>query len=274
MDTASRHCEHQRSSSSGSVQHFDLMVEGAGCASCVGKIEAALQKVSGVQSAKMNFAERTVSVDGRTTSDALIGAVEMVGYTAKSINVYADTLEEKEKTDLAYYKRLMCEMATGDNRATAQAVANKVGIDEFFAEVLPEDKSNKITELKQHGEVVGMTGDGINDAPALALSDVGFAIGTGTDVAIESADITLMRGSLHGLADAIAVSQATIRNIKQNLFGAFIYNAAGIPIAAGALYPFFGVLLSPVIAGGAMAFSSLTVVSNANRLRLFKAEEH
>ncbi|MBS9869645.1 copper-translocating P-type ATPase [Vibrio alginolyticus] len=165
-------------------------------------------------------------------------------------------------------------MLTGDNRATAKAVAEKVGIKEFFAEVLPEDKSNKVAELQMEGEIVGMTGDGINDAPALALANVGFAIGTGTDVAIESADITLMRGSLHGLADAIAVSKATLRNIKQNLFGAFIYNVAGVPFAAGLFYPFFGVLLNPVIAGAAMAFSSLTVVSNANRLRLFKAKEH
>ncbi|MDX1302895.1 heavy metal translocating P-type ATPase [Photobacterium sp.] len=165
-------------------------------------------------------------------------------------------------------------MLTGDNRATAEAVAAKVGIKEFFAEVLPEDKSNKVAELQMEGEIVGMTGDGINDAPALALANVGFAIGTGTDVAIESADITLMRGSLHGLADAIAVSKATLRNIKQNLFGAFVYNAAGVLFAAGLFYPFFGVLLSPVIAGAAMAFSSLTVVSNANRLRLFKAQEH
>jgi len=165
-------------------------------------------------------------------------------------------------------------MLTGDNRATAQAVAEKVGIKEFFAEVLPEEKSKKVQELQMEGEIVGMTGDGINDAPALAIANVGFAIGTGTDVAIESADITLMRGSLHGLADAIAVSKATLRNIKQNLFGAFIYNVAGIPFAAGVLYPFLGMLLSPVIAGAAMAFSSLTVVSNANRLRFFKAKKH
>jgi Cu+-exporting ATPase len=165
-------------------------------------------------------------------------------------------------------------MLTGDNRDTAKAVAEQVGIEEFFAEVLPEDKSDKIAELQQQGEIVGMTGDGINDAPALALADVGFAIGTGTDVAIESADVTLMRGSLHGLADAIAVSRATLRNIRQYLFGAFVYTAAGVPVAAGLLYPFVGVLLSPVIAGAAMAFSSLTVVTNANRLRLFKPQEH
>ncbi|WP_445946505.1 heavy metal translocating P-type ATPase [Shewanella sp.] len=165
-------------------------------------------------------------------------------------------------------------MLTGDNKATAAAVAKKVGIDDFFAEVMPEDKADKVAELQQQNEVVGMTGDGINDAPALALADVGFAIGTGTDVAIESADITLMRGSLHGLADAIAISKATLRNIKQNLFGAFIYNVAGIPLAAGVLYPVFGLLLNPVIAGAAMAFSSLTVVSNANRLRLFNAKKH
>lgn len=165
-------------------------------------------------------------------------------------------------------------MLTGDNRDTAKAVANKVGITEFFAEVLPEEKSNKVQALQKEGEIVGMTGDGINDAPALAIANVGFAIGTGTDVAIESSDITLMRGSLHGLADAIAVSKATLKNIKQNLFGAFIYNIAGVPFAAGVLYPLFGLLLSPMIAGAAMAFSSLTVVTNANRLRFFKAQEN
>ncbi|XQW83848.1 heavy metal translocating P-type ATPase [Thalassotalea piscium] len=171
-------------------------------------------------------------------------------------------------------KNIRVVMITGDNSATANAVAKKVGITEVYSQVLPEDKSKKVAELQAQNEIVGMTGDGINDAPALALANVGFAIGTGTDVAIESADITLMRGSLHGLADAIAISKATIANIKQNLLGAFIYNAAGVPIAAGVLYPFFGLLLNPVIAGAAMAFSSLTVVSNANRLRFFKAKAY
>ncbi len=161
-------------------------------------------------------------------------------------------------------------MLTGDNKHTARAVARQVGITQIRAEVLPQDKKNQIESLQKQGERVGMVGDGINDAPALALAHVGFAIGTGTDVAIESADITLMRGSLHGVADAIEISSATMRNIRQNLFGAFIYNSVGIPIAAGLLYPLTGMLLNPIIAGTAMAFSSVTVVSNANRLRLFR----
>ncbi len=161
-------------------------------------------------------------------------------------------------------------LLTGDNAITAEAVAREVGIDDVIADVLPQDKADKVAELQSQGALVGMVGDGINDAPALARADVGFAIGTGTDVAIESADITLMRGSLHGVVDAIEISKATVRNIKQNLFGAFIYNSLGIPIAAGVLYPIIGLLLNPMIAGGAMAMSSVTVVSNANRLRLFK----
>uniref|UniRef100_UPI0006524FD4 HAD-IC family P-type ATPase n=1 Tax=Halomonas sp. PR-M31 TaxID=1471202 RepID=UPI0006524FD4 len=161
-------------------------------------------------------------------------------------------------------------MLTGDNPHTAAAIAREVGIDDYRAELMPEDKHAEIERRQSNGEVVGMVGDGINDAPALARADVGFAIGQGTDVAIESAGITLMRGSLHGIADAIELSRATIKNIKQNLWGAFGYNALCIPIAAGLLYPFTGALLSPMIAGAAMSLSSVTVVSNANRLRLFK----
>jgi len=161
-------------------------------------------------------------------------------------------------------------LLTGDNEITAHAVAKQLGIDEVIADVLPNEKAGAVEQLQRRGEIVGMVGDGINDAPALARADVGFAIGTGTDVAIESADITLMRGSLHGVVDAIDISKATVRNIKQNLFGAFIYNSLGIPVAAGILYPFIGMLLNPMIAGAAMAMSSVTVVSNANRLRLFK----
>jgi Cu+-exporting ATPase len=164
-------------------------------------------------------------------------------------------------------------MITGDIQRTAEAVARQVGIDEVIAEVQPQDKGNKVAALQQQHRIVAMVGDGINDAPALAQADVGFAIGSGTDIAIESADITLMRGSLHGVADAIAISRATVRNIKQNLFGAFIYNSLGIPVAAGILYPVMGLLLNPMIAGAAMALSSVTVVSNANRLRFVSLED-
>ncbi|WP_100637847.1 heavy metal translocating P-type ATPase [Marinobacter salexigens] len=161
-------------------------------------------------------------------------------------------------------------MVTGDIDATAKAISEKTGIDEYRAEVLPEDKADIVNEMRAKGYTVAMVGDGINDAPALAASDVGFAIGTGTDVAIESAAITLMRGSLHGVPDAIEISRATVKNIHQNLFGAFIYNTLGIPVAAGLLYPIWGVLMSPILAGAAMSLSSVTVVTNANRLRLFK----
>jgi len=196
---------------------------------------------------------------------------ELAGLIAVADPIKKDSIEAIKRLQ---HQGIRVIMLTGDNRATAKAVADKVGITDFMAEVMPEDKASKVAELQAQGEIVGMTGDGINDAPALALANVGFAIGTGTDVAIESADITLMRGSLHGIADAIAVSKATLRNIKQNLVGAFFYNAAGVPFAAGILYPFFGLLLSPVIAGAAMSLSSLTVVTNANRLRFFKPEQH
>jgi P-type Cu+ transporter len=201
----------------------------------------------------------------------IAGDGTLIGIIAVSDPIKKDSIEAIQRLQR---NGIRVVMLTGDNRATAEAVAKKVGVSEFFAEVLPQDKTEKIMELQMENEIVGMTGDGINDAPALAIANVGFAIGTGTDVAIESSDIILMRGSLHGLADAIAVSKATLKNIKQNLFGAFIYNVAGVPIAAGILYPFFGILLSPVVAGAAMAFSSLTVVTNANRLRFFKPQSH
>jgi Cu+-exporting ATPase len=183
----------------------------------------------------------------------------------------ADPIKADSKVAIArlHALGLRIVMITGDNAATAQAVARAVGIDEVFAEVLPAQKQDKIAALQAPGNRVGMVGDGINDAPALARADVGFAIGAGTDVAIESAAVTLMGGSLHGVADAIAISRATVKNIKQNLFGAFIYNVLGIPIAAGALFPFWHILLNPMLAGLAMSLSSVTVVSNASRLRFF-----
>lgn len=184
----------------------------------------------------------------------------------------ADKIKEDAATAISRLKKSGLEvvMLTGDHAHTAHAVAKQLGIDRVFAQVQPAEKQQVIIELQKGNHRVAMVGDGINDAAALAQADVGFAIGTGTDVAMESAAITLMRGSLHGVADAIALSKATLRNIKQNLFGAFIYNIVSIPVAAGLLYPFTQIMLDPMIAGAAMALSSVTVVTNANRLRFFK----
>ena len=191
---------------------------------------------------------------------------------AAGIIAVADTVKEGSLAAIAALKRLGLEvvMLTGDNRRTAEAIGRQVGVDRVLAEVLPQDKAHEVQRLQLEGKKVGMVGDGINDAPALTQADVGFAIGTGTDIAIEAADVTLISGNLGGIVSAIAVSKATMRNVYQNLFGAFIYNGLGIPIAMGLLYPFLGILLSPLIASAAMAASSVTVVTNANRLRAWK----
>ncbi len=204
--------------------------------------------------------------EGKT---AMFVAVD--GYVAGLVSV-ADPIKEttKEAIEKLHEENVKVVMLTGDNKTTARAVAEKLNIDEFVAGVMPEDKAEKVKELQKEGRVVAMAGDGINDAPALAQAQVGIAMGTGTDVAMESARVTLVKGDLRGIVRARTLSKATMRNIKQNLFFAFIYNGLGIPVAAGVLYPFFGILLSPMIAAAAMSFSSVSVVGNALRLKSVK----
>jgi len=188
---------------------------------------------------------------------------------AAGIIAIADPVKATAAATLATLKAegMTIVMLTGDNRTTAMAVARRLGITQVEAEVLPAQKSAVVEKLRREGRVVAMAGDGVNDAPALAAADVGIAMGTGTDVAMESAGITLLRGDLRGIVRARILSRATMRNIRQNLFFAFIYNAAGVPVAAGLLYPAFGILLSPLIAALAMSLSSVSVISNALRLR-------
>ncbi|MEQ1862207.1 MAG: heavy metal translocating P-type ATPase, partial [Chthoniobacteraceae bacterium] len=188
---------------------------------------------------------------------------------AAGVLAVSDPIKESTADAIAHLHQLGIKviMLTGDNERTARAVAGKLGIDEVEAGVEPQRKNERVRKLREQGHVVAMAGDGINDAPALAAADVGIAMGTGTDVAMESAGITLLKGDLRGIEKAIRLSRAMMSNIRQNLFFAFIYNAAGIPIAAGALYPFFGLLLSPMIAGAAMSLSSVSVIVNALRLR-------
>ena len=226
----------------------------------------ALMDENGIQSAHYDSKLEQLSAQGQTP---MLLAVDkkVIGIIAVSDPIKKDSVDAIQ---LLKNQGIRILMVTGDNQITANAVAKQAGISELRAQVLPQDKAEVVKELQQAGEIVGMVGDGINDAPALAQADVGFAIGTGTDVAIESADVVILQGSLLKVPEAIELSKATVINIKQNLLGAFFYNTISIPVAAGLLYPLFGVLLNPMIAGAAMAMSSVTVVANANRLRWTK----
>ncbi|KPQ26938.1 MAG: copper-translocating P-type ATPase [Marinobacter excellens HL-55] len=224
-------------------------------------------EAEGITLASLDAAGKTI------TEEAGTPLFLALGHQALGVIGVADAIKPDSKAAIErlHQAGIKVIMVTGDVDATAKAICAQAGIDDYRAEVLPEDKAEVVSAMRGKGYTVAMVGDGINDAPALAAADVGFAIGTGTDVAIESAAITLMRGSLHGVPDAIEISRATVTNIKQNLFGAFVYNSMGIPVAAGLLYPVWGILMSPILAGAAMSLSSVTVVSNANRLRLFRA---
>ena len=221
---------------------------------------------AGIDTAELETLADALATQGKTPMFAAIDGA------AAGIFAVADTVKEGSIAAIAQLRRLGLEvvMITGDNRRTAEAIARQVGISRVLAEVLPEDKAREVRRLQNEGKLVAMVGDGINDAPALAQADVGIAIGTGTDVAIESSDVTLISGGLDGVVTAVTLSRSTMRNIYQNLVFAFGYNLTGIPIAVGVLYPFFGILLSPMIAAAAMALSSISVVLNANRLRTYK----
>jgi len=225
----------------------------------------AMQVFGGVPSPLAEAAD-ALRVQGK---GAVFGAID--GRVA-ALAAVADPLKETTPDAVRRLKDqgIRVVMVSGDARKTAEAVARQLGIDEVFAEVLPEQKLERIKALQASGRFVAMAGDGINDAPALAQANVGIAMGTGTDVAIETAAVTLVKGDLRAIVKAMRLSHATMRNVKQNLFFAFVYNAVGVPVAAGALYPVFGLLLSPIISGAAMAMSSVSVVSNALRLRKAK----
>jgi Cu+-exporting ATPase len=224
---------------------------------------SAFLREQGVATAALDAAADGYRRDGVT---GIFVAVD--GGLAGALGI-ADPVKESTRPALAALAKagVRVIMLTGDNRVTAEAVARQLGITEIEAEVLPDQKSAVVARLKKEGRIVAMAGDGVNDAPALAAADVGIAMGSGTDVAIESAGVTLLRGDLMGIVKARRLSQATMQNIRQNLFFAFVYNAAGVPVAAGILYPAFGLLLSPVLAAAAMALSSVSVIANALRLR-------
>ena len=223
----------------------------------------ALLKELGIDPGELAAQAEKFRADGQT-----VMFVSVDGKLAGLLGV-ADPIKETtpEAIKQLHEQGIKIVMLTGDSRTTAQAVAGKLKIDEVVAEVLPNQKAEIVKRFQSEGRKVAMAGDGINDAPALAQAQVGIAMGTGTDVAMQSAGVTLVKGDLRGIVRAILLSRATMRNIKQNLFFAFVYNSIGVPIAAGVLYPFFGLLLSPMIAAAAMSFSSVSVIGNALRLR-------
>jgi len=251
-------------------QHDFQALPGLGVSGIIGDIPVLLgnQRLMQQKGVDTRLAEqdaRGIAAQGATPIYVAANQ-QLIGLLGISDPLRADSVEAVKRLQAM---NLNVIMLTGDTKITAEAIAKQAGITTVIAGVLPDGKAEQIVTLQQQGNKVAMVGDGINDAPALAQAQVGIAMGSGSDVAIESGQFTLMRHSLHGAADAIALSKATLRNMKQNLFGAFVYNSLGIPVAAGVLFPLTGALLSPVVAGAAMALSSITVVSNANRLRLF-----
>jgi Cu+-exporting ATPase len=251
----------------GKVEGFES-VSGKGVAGTIDGRKVALGNLLMMQALGIDIgAPEAMANDLRTCGATAIFAA--IDGQAAGVVAIADPIKATAPDALRALKEagVRVVMLTGDNRATAEAVGRQLGIAEIEAEVLPQDKGKVVARLRKEGRVVAMAGDGVNDAPALAAADVGIAMGTGTDVAIESAGVTLLSGDLRGIVSARRLSQATMRNIRQNLLFAFIYNAAGVPIAAGILYPAFGLTLSPVVAAAAMALSSVSVVANALRLR-------
>jgi Cu+-exporting ATPase len=249
------------------VRGFDSPV-GKGVVGMVEGKRLALGSAAFLKELGVDTAALSAEAERRRNDGATVVFLAVDGKLAAALAI-ADPVKE---TTPAALKALAADgirvvMLTGDNRTTAKAVAATLGIAEVEAEVLPDQKSAVVEKLRREGRVVAMAGDGVNDAPALAAADVGIAMGTGSDVAIESAGVTLLKGDLTGIVRARTLSEAAMRNIRQNLFFAFVYNAAGVPIAAGLLYPVFGLLLSPVVAAAAMALSSVSVVANALRLR-------